>query len=747
MKRLGLVCAALFSAAFGDPRTVTGRVRARGSGRPVTASILELPAKEHGVEADPSGGFSLEVAGPSGSLLVKAPGYEDKQVDYSRETVPLEIFLNPSLEAEEGGVIRARRKAEVSSVTVQREELALVPGAGGDAIKGLTTLPSVQSYGFGGQLVIQGGAPGDNAYFLDAMNIPFVLHFADLGATIPTRLLESVDLYAGGFSVLYPNATGGIIQLRTAQSIPERFGGEFELGLLQSSLYLEGNWGGQDDPGKRVGYRMGLRRTYIDLILGGVIQKFSKGVSFATLPSATDYSFVLNGSHGDGTWQAYLLGAADGLALAAPSQYTTTADGKSSFKFKNYYETLGFDYVRPLGQGWSLRLSPQQIYSHFSQVFFDNEVNARAFVYALGARAEQQLTPRVSFTLGVRPEFTTYVTSIDVVQFSPSSLADPFFDITTAPRVQSDRSRSFLAGSAFGDLTWKVTESIAVNPGLLFQQGSHAATQQALDPRVSARWTLSPKWTLKGATGLYSQRPTPAQDDPVYGNSRLALERYHHVVLGAESRLADGWSGDLQVYSKESSNLVATAVVNPALTYENSGAARSKGLELLVKKDLTGRTFGWLSYTLSKAEVREPHTRVWETSPYDITQSLKLVASYKFTPRLTVGGTTQWSRGSPYTEILGGTCSQTVGSYKPYTPPGANAYLANNGRLPAFFQQDLRVDYDFHFDTWKLTAYADIRNVTNRANAAGVGWSPDYSERELIAGIPVVPFLGVKASF
>jgi hypothetical protein len=68
-------------------------------------------------------------------------------------------------------------------------------------------------------------------------------------------------------------------------------------------------------------------------------------------------------------------------------------------------------------------------------------------------------------------------------------------------------------------------------------------------------------------------------------------------------------------------------------------------------------------------------------------------------------------------------------------------------RFDAFKQLDFRIDRKFIYDTWILTAYLDILNLTNSANSQNIEYSYDYTQNKKVRGLPILPTFGVKGEF
>lgn len=767
-----------------SPQTIVlkGTLKGRGGSSPVAeAAVIELPNRENNVTSNALGQFSITIPKSATGLLFRAPGFEDLEVKLLENGGLPEngnLMLEPSPDLVGVGIIRARRKTEISQQSLQRQELERIPGTGGDAVRSLQTLPSVLPAGLGSaQIVVRGSAPGDNRYFVDRLELPFVFHLGGLGTVVPSRMLDGIDLFAGGFSSVYADATGGIVQLRTENKIPERTSGQFELGLIQSSLYLEGAFGqknevptttaaqqGVESPpalagsagsletpvrsGKedgRIGYRAGFRRTYLE-VLSPVIKRFSGDrATFITLPQATDYQFVLNGNHSKGTWQVYLLGAANRLKLAVATAISDTGDGKSKFELFNYFQTSGARYSLNLGNGLGLTFSPQQRYLKIYQEFFGNVVDITSNRFTFDVALDKRLSKELSLTVGVRPEFERAQTNVDAIQF-PANGIGVFFDPDTAPRSKEKLVRDQWTSSAYVDVTFKPIRELTLNPGVVFQRGTRKS-QQEIDPRAAVRYQVAEAHTAKAAWGYYSQRPQPVFDSPQYGNPDIKLERAIHYVAGLESKFAQTWDTDVQVYSKDMLNLVGNATAEPSKKYENNIKGRARGIEFFIKKAQAGRWYGWLSYGFGKAERRDPISKIWRPFDYDRPHSFNLIGSYKITGQWQLGSKFQFLSGQPYTKVKGGVYNQNTGRYRPDAGGEVYGIALNDGRVPNFYQLDARSDYDFLFDDWKLNCYLDITNITNRQNIVGGRWTPDYSKREYVYGTPIIPSVGVIASF
>jgi hypothetical protein len=736
-----------------EVRRIQGGVQIKGTGAPLAGVLVFVTNdRQKLTKTDEKGRFALDVPLGTPSLSFRKSDFEEVVVSLTESGDALvtggAVFLERSASYREVGIIRARRKTEVSQQSLTREDLENIAGSGGDAVRGLQTLPSVLSTNPGSaQIVVRGGAPGDNKFYLDRLELPFVYHLGGLGTVVPVRLLSGVDLFAGGFSALYPDVTSAVVQLKSDTITPERFSGEVELSLIQSSLYLEGSMFKSDeqpeDPG--VGYRIGFRRSYLELFVPIILKSAGEDLSITTVPQITDYQIVLNGNHSRGTWQYYLLGAANRLELAAPTGQTDDQSGRSEFKLFNYFEVMGLRYSLDLAPDLGLAIVPQQTLVIVDQQFFNNVVNVRSAQYSLDTSLTKGFGKSVTATLGVRPQWDFTRTDVDAIQI-PAGGFTPFFDPDTAPRSQEKRRRQTTFGSVYLDVLLEPNPQLVLNPGVVYLRG-RTTSQQNVDPRMGARYALTEDHTLKAAWGQYSQLPNPAFDSPEFGNPKLSLERSDHYVAGWEYRFANTWSSDLQVYAKDLYDLVGSATKDPAVRYENNVKGRAHGVEVLLRKSPSGRFDGSLAYGYSVAERKDPVSRQWRLFSFDRTHSVSLVGRYKVTGPWSLGGQLQYQTGDLDSSISGGRFNQNTGRYRPIPSPNQGILATNDIRNPDFVLLTLRSDYDIWFDTWTLSWFGEVQLAPPGGNVVATNWNEDFSKKTTVRGLPFLPNAGIKASF
>ena len=205
---------------------------------------------------------------------------------------------------------------------------------------------------------------------------------------------------------------------------------------------------------------------------------------------------------------------------------------------------------------------------------------------------------------------------------------------------------------------------------------------------------------------------------------------------------------DITGFYKELDNLVVSsdAVVERdgeyvPERYTNQGSGEIYGIETLTRHEFANNFFGWLSYTFSVSKRRDAPSSKLRLFDYDQTHILTLIGFYKLPRNWEVGMRWRLVSGNPTTPVIG-TVVDTDWDY--YVPTYGQV---NTGRLPPFYQLDIRLDKRWIYDKWTLNLYVDIQNISNRSNPTSIAYSYDYSEESYSGGLPILPIMGLRGDF
>ncbi len=220
------------SAPGAEPEwAVPGRVLEKGTRRPVAAAeVHAVEDEERTAFTDHRGEFRLALPGPGRFRAAAALGFASSApavVTAAAQAPAAEVTLYLSLgeELPEVGVRAARHPDRVAKTSLRGEELARVPGSGGDPVRALHALPGVAAGNdVSGAPAIRGSRPGDNRYYLDFLPVGYLSHLGGVVSVIPGDLVDDFYLFAAAFGPEYGDGIGAVIDVALRAPRPTGWG-------------------------------------------------------------------------------------------------------------------------------------------------------------------------------------------------------------------------------------------------------------------------------------------------------------------------------------------------------------------------------------------------------------------------------------------------------------------------------------------------------------------------------------------
>jgi hypothetical protein len=146
---------------------------------------------------------------------------------------------------------------------------------------------------------------------------------------------------------------------------------------------------------------------------------------------------------------------------------------------------------------------------------------------------------------------------------------------------------------------------------------------------------------------------------------------------------------------------------------------------------------GWLSYGLSKSTRKDADSQLERYFDRDQTHGLIAVGGWEH-GAWNVGARIRVSTGEPRTDVIGAFFDSRSGRFQPIR--GEH----NGVRLPTFFSADLRGERRFTLGAVRAAVYAEVQNLTGRANAEEIIYSADYATRSYLTGLPLLAIAGLR---
>lgn len=650
-----------------DMSTLSGVVTDAANGETVIGAKVFIPEIKKGALTNTYGFYSLTV--PKGTYTVEfrmaGVETETREVDLS-EDVRLDIELGGNVQEMDVIVIDGKARENIESTEMGKHELDMdeirtLPAFMGevDLIKTIQLLPGVSSAAEGGQgFYVRGGGPDQNLVLLDEAVVYNASHLFGFFSVFNADAVKSVSLTKGGMPANFGGRMSSVLEVNMNEGNNKRFGMTGGIGAISSRLTVEGPL--KKDKGSFI---VSGRRTYIDVIMKAAIPDDSPfaGSSYFFY----DFNLKMN----------YKLSDKDRL-------YLSGYYGKDAFTFGNQEDD--FNVRMPWGNGiGSLR------WNHvFSSKLFMN-VSATFTDYEFRFESEQDQF-RFQLRSGIRDwggkaDFTYYASTRHKLKwgvnythhtFVPIGVSaesdDVEFDTGLAQKLRSHENAIYFLDE------FDLNENIKINTGLRYStfhhvgpftryiKGDGISTQDStveygkgdiiqfyhgLEPRISARWLLPDKSSIKAGYSynyqyvhLTSLSAVSLPTDIWYPSTSKAKPQCgYQASLGYFRNFKENmFEGSVELYYKGLNNLIEYR--DGALPGDNVndntdnllvfGDGWSYGAEFFLKKR-TGKFTGWIGYTWSKTERRFEDLNNGEPFPakYDRRHDLSVVLSYKLNER------------------------------------------------------------------------------------------------------------------
>jgi TonB family protein len=725
--------------------TVRGEVLEAGTRKPLLATVADVSS---GAEAstDAAGRYVLRVPAGERKLVATAVGYERRELTVTVTPDATVDVRKVSLHRTTVGDLELTVEGEKvedapTRRTLHHDELVNVPGALNDPIRAVQNLPGLNRAPFlGGQLLVRGSPPGDTGVYVDGHRVPLLYHFLGGPSVINEQLVDHIDFYPGGYGAYYGRNLVGALDVGTARGATDGLHGEASIDLLQAVGFVTAPVGGDTQ------VSLAARRSYIDLFLPLFIPDDPNTGVTTVVPIYWDYQARID--HKD--LSLTFLGSDDKLTIVQKGGRQTLPLSINSH--------IGFhrgilNWKHDFSDAFSVRVSPAigwQVTSFDSSGAgpggFANpqSLDLTQWSGELRAEARYRQSRSVEWRAGVDVDYERARYEADV----QSSLDLQGLGSTLTQQRVFQRTQIGLGIGEYVEATFRIGR-LELVPGLRVEEEHWLPAQQrvAFDPRLWARYALTDETALKAYAGVYHEPPLGQQVDPDVGNPRLILERSTQFGVGIEQKLGTGLSVSAEVFYNRRSSLITRAdatvvggvIENPRLL--NQGIGRAYGLEVLIRRELTERLYGWIAYTLSKSQVLNVPGDPWRAFTYDQPHILTLVAGYRPSPSWNLSARFRYVSGNPYAPIEYATFDADSGSFV------AQRGTVGDARSPSFAQLDLRAQKTWTYDDWELALYLDVQNVLNRRNQELQVFDYRFREQGSIPGLPILPTFGLKARF
>jgi hypothetical protein len=736
--------------------TISGQVREANTKLPLVAANIILLGTDLGAATDANGNFLIRNV-PSNTYQIRASiiGY--------RSQIKTDIIVQPGkvtqvdfeLTAEtiqlNNVVVRAeyfsRNILQPNSIkSFSYEEIRRSPGGFEDVVRALSILPGVAQADAGrNDLIVRGGAPSENLYVVDGLEIPNINHFGTQGATggplsyINLDFVRETSFSTGGFSVMYGDKLSSVLNIDLRQGRSDRVGGKATISATQFGLNLEGPALTENS-----NFIFSARRSYLDFIF--------KAAGFAFVPEYYDvlskYDYKIDNKN---SLSFLFIGAFDNVKFFNDTPEKRFDNSRILGSDQTQYAT-GLSYRRLFSNGF-MNISLSRNFTDFNSIQSDTLLNpifkniSREEENSLKLDVVHKFSPTVEMNFGVSSKFIEFDSDI-LFPFFVTSFGD------TLSITSLNQSQNFFKGASYINFNFLFFNRLVTNVGIRFDYFDALNTKYYLSPRFSLSYPLTSITNLNFSTGIYHQTPSYIWLIADKSNRDLKSIKVNQYILGFDHQLNDDALLKVEGFIKDYSNY-PTSKIRPYLVLANTGAGFSgsddnfssfgleplvssgfgisRGVELSVQKKLSDTPYyGIFSFTYAKTDFTSLDG-IKRDGAYDQNWIINLSGGYKISKHWEVSTKFRFASGRPYTPFQSNG-TQLVADY-------------NSRRLKSAHSLDLRVDRRWNFQGWSLITYLDIQNIYNQKNLSGIRWDRQKNQVDESSSIGILPSIGISAEF
>ncbi len=729
---------------------ITGTVRDRNTQEPLIGVSVQVTGSQFGTVTNENGAFRIEGI-PVGSYTVQSSyvGYQPQSRFNVNVTVGNVQILNFELapaasELQQVEVVANRRQSAavadlVTPLSVQSlttEEIRSNPGGNFDISKVVQVLPGVATNGTGGgsrnDLIIRGGAPSENVYYLDGIEIPLINHFTTQGSAggatgiLNVSFIEDLKLSSSAFDARYDNALASVFEFRQRYGNPERFSGNVRLSGSEFATTLEG------PVGEKTTYLVSARRSYLQFLF--------KLLDLPIRPNYWDFQYKVDHKLNDKTSLSFIgVGAIDDFSFGVPRESTPENEYilRSTPYINQWNYTNGVAVKRLVNDGYvNLALSRNAFDNSLIKYEAAEEGENRVFTLNTSSReTENKLRLDVNkykngwrYAYGVSGQYVQFTN--DIFSVIRKELRDEANNLVQ-PGVTLDYNSDldFFRYGAFGQVSRSVLDNkLGLSLGVRTDMNSFTEDGnnplETLSPRLAISYLLNDKWTVNASSGIYYKLPTYTvlgyQQDGRYLNKQADYIRAIHYVLGTEFLPRQDLRFTLEAFYKDYSNYPVSirdgislanqggdfgAIGNEAVV--TNGKGRAYGAEFYLQKKLTGTVFSVLSYTYVVSEFAGLDGR-YVSSAWDYRHLVSGLLGKKLPRNWEFGAKYRYAGGAPATPF------DLEASRRNYASLGVGILdysQLNSERLQPFSQLDVRIDKKWNFRRVTLDLFLDVANI------------------------------------
>ncbi|TNF48464.1 MAG: TonB-dependent receptor [Bacteroidetes bacterium] len=731
--------------SFGQIGKISGTVKNNLTNEPIPFAKVILVGEGKGAITFDDGTFLLDSLQP-GLYTVKfsSSGFIDQILTEQNVTnarsLFLEIRLEPIVVEQKEVVVKADafvKKAEspVSMRTLNSTEIERLPGANRDVSKVLQALPGVAlRASFRNDIIIRGGSPGENKFYLDGIEVPNINHFATQGSSggpvglLNVNFIREVEFNSSAFPVNKANGLSSVISFKQKDGNKDALITNFALGSSDAALTFDGPLG------KKADFIFSARRSYLQFLFAALQLPF--------LPTYNDFQYKVNFKVNEKNKVTFIgLGAIDDFKLN--TKVNDKVDDPETREFNEYIlgniptqdqwnYTVGMNWLHYSKNSYQTFILSRNMLKNIATRYFQNiETDENKLLDYSSFEAENKFrfehlknVNGWKFMVGFGYEFVHYNNStFNRIQIGGTPVT---VDYTSDLFLSKYSVFSQVNKNFFND---RLGLSFGLRSDVSDYSSSLLNPLDQISPVLSARYVISEKWSFNSSIGRFHQLPAytilgyrNTNGDLVNKENNIKYIRADHYVAGLEyltekdSRLTvEGFYKNYTRYPFSLKDSISLAnlgsdfgiIGNEEISSISTG--RSYGAEFLYQQKLYKGYYGIVAYTFVTSEFKDKDDQ-YVASSWDSRHSVSLTGGKRFKKGWEIGLRWLFSTGAPYTPYDIATSS--LKQVWDLRGQGVLDYnRLNTERESSFHQLNFRVDKKIYLQKINMDFYLDIQNM------------------------------------
>ena len=735
-------------SAFAQQKGVIyGNVIDKYTQAPLPGATISIVGEDNGVVTDSMGNFKIETNLGVKNVTSTYSGYQQQtkyDIVVGKGNAQIVNFeLEPKAQSLKKIVITfnknqsARAANMVTPMSTQKltsEEIKSNPGGNFDVSKVIQVLPGV---GGGSQanrndIIVRGGAPNENVYYLDGIEIPVLNHFQTQGASggatgiLNVSFIDDVQLSSSAFDARYDNALSSTFVIKQREGNPEKLAGNIRLSASEVAAMTEGPLS------KKTTFLASARRSYLQYLF--------QALDLPIRPEYWDFQFKVTSHFDKKTTLTFLgIGAIDRFRLAVPRKSSPENEYilRSNPDIDQWTYTVGATLKRLIKNGYINVALSRDIFNNKANQFEKEDGNIQERTLGLNSdEIENKLridvnkySNDIKFSYGISAQYVKYNTSLfnrisNEIKDQDGNIISPAVTIDFNSAIRFFKYGAFVeASKRFFDNKFLISGGARTDMNSFTETGNNPL--KTISPRLSFSYQLFPGWDITGSIGSYYKIPVYTNlgfkdDNDVLVNKNMKYIHVNHYALGFQFLPKNDFRLTVEGFYKKYNHYPTslrtgislanqgadfTAVGNEAVL--SNGKGTTYGVELFVQQKLIRNTFYALSVTLYKSEFSGTDGKLLPSS-WDYGHLVSATLGQKLKRNWELGIKYRLAGGAPYTPF------DLAASRANYLTTGVGTIdyqKINSLRLKSFQQADLRVDKKYNYKKTSLDLYLDFQNV------------------------------------